>query len=99
MSFMLKLAVAAVFAFPLPLLGWYFSLSYILEAFSHIWMAPWMLMLCVSAPYLACNVAFDRLSEPRRYACKFAYLTAMATLMIILVVFKKKVENLVQFLF
>jgi len=90
--FVIKFILVIVLTIPMPLVIWYFSIGYLHGGLEKLWLAPVLLVLCMSLPCLGFAIL-----RPRVYTNKLKfYISAHLVLIMIgmlsTIIFKKYVE-------
>lgn len=90
--FVTKFLLFIVLTIPMPLVGWYFSIGYLHGALERLWLAPILLVVCLSLPCLGFAILHPRIYGNKINIYVSAHLALIMGGMFLIIIFKKYIE-------
>lgn len=90
--FFTKFLLIIVLTIPMPLVGWYFSIGYLHGGLEKLWLAPVLLVLCLSLPCLGFAILHPKIYTDRLNIYISAHLVLVMAGMFLIIIFKKYLE-------
>ncbi|KQQ40154.1 hypothetical protein ASF61_05040 [Duganella sp. Leaf126] len=93
------LILVALLTVPVPLVAWYCALGYLHDNLERLWVAPILLLLCLTSPCIGFAMMRQTLRTSGIYLYMSSHLISLMAVMFSIIVFRKSLRISLSWMF